>query len=64
MFGLRNPGHRARRGILSGTSLRNAALAGVGMLALKWWRNRQTTNQAPTPEPSPSSRTTSTQNPW
>ncbi len=41
MFGFRNPGRRARRGTFSGTNVRNALLAGAGMLALKWWRNRQ-----------------------
>jgi hypothetical protein len=64
MFGLRNSARRARRGTFSGTNLRNAALAGVGMLAWKWWRSRQTSNQSPTPGTSTSSRSTSTQNPW
>jgi hypothetical protein len=47
MFGLRNPGRRARRGTFSGPNVRNALIAGAGMLALKWWRNRQTQNRTP-----------------
>ncbi len=64
MFGLRNPGRRTRRGAFGGSNLRNAALAGVGLLAWRWWRNRKTSNQAPAPEAPPSSRTTSTEDTW
>jgi uncharacterized membrane protein YebE (DUF533 family) len=42
MFGLgnRNRGRRVRNDTFSGSRLRNAALAGVGMLAWRWWKNR------------------------
>jgi hypothetical protein len=47
MFGLgnRNRGRRVRNDTFGGSNLRNAALAGVGMLAWRWWRNRQASNQ-------------------
>lgn len=64
MFGLRNPGRRARRGTFSGTNLRNAALAGVGLLAWKWWRNRQTPNRAPSDSTPSSAGSASTENAW
>ena len=43
MFGLgnRNQGRRVRNDTFGGSRMRNAALAGVGMLAWRWWRNRQ-----------------------
>lgn len=47
MFGRRTTGRRSRRGVFSGSNLRNAALAGAGMLALRWWRNRQASNRTP-----------------
>jgi hypothetical protein len=43
MFGLGSNKRRMRNDTFSGGRLRNAALAGLGMLAWKWWRNRQTT---------------------
>jgi len=49
MFGRRRTGRRTQRGVFSGPNLRNAALAGAGMLALKWWRNRQAANRGPQP---------------
>ena len=51
MFGFGNR-RRARQDTFGPSRLRNAALAGIGMLAWRWWRNRQ----AP-------SRPTSTTNP-
>jgi hypothetical protein len=46
-------GFRKSRGIRGGTfgsaNLRRAALAGVGMLALRWWRNRQASNRVTHP---------------
>ena len=50
MFGLgnRNRGRRVRNDTFSGSRIRNAALAGVGMLAWRWWRNRQGSAGHPT----------------
>ena len=46
MFGFGNRDRRRVRNDTFGSNkLRNAALAGVGMLAWKWWRNRQSNNQ-------------------
>jgi hypothetical protein len=47
-FGNRNRGRRVRNDTFSGSRLRNAALAGVGMLAWRWWRNRQNPSQPTT----------------
>jgi hypothetical protein len=44
-FGNRNRGRRVRNDTFGGSNIRNAALAGVGMLAWRWWRNRQSSNQ-------------------
>jgi hypothetical protein len=42
MFGRRTNTRRTRSGGVFGSSnLRKAAIAGVGMLAMRWWRNRQ-----------------------
>jgi hypothetical protein len=42
MFGRRTDTRRTRgSGVLGSSNLRKAAIAGVGMLALQWWRNRQ-----------------------
>ena len=42
MFGFNRSRRRARSGgVLSSTNLRKAALAGVGLLAVQWWRKRQ-----------------------
>jgi hypothetical protein len=43
MFGLgnRNRTRRVRNDTFGGSSMRNAAIAGVGMLAWRWWKNRQ-----------------------
>ena len=45
LFGFGNRNRSVRRGGLLGGNLRNAALAGAGMLAMRWWRNRRA-NQA------------------
>ena len=57
MFGRRRAGRRTQRGVLSGPNLRNAAIAGVGMLALRWWRNRQSANRGAQPAEPVSPRT-------
>lgn len=43
MFGLgnRNRGRRVRNDTFGGSRMRNAVVAGVGMLAWRWWKNRQ-----------------------
>jgi len=46
MFGRRTDTRRTRSGgVFGGSKLRKAAIAGVGMLALQWWRNRQAGNR-------------------
>jgi hypothetical protein len=45
MFGFGNNRRQVRNDTFSSNRVRNAALAGVGMLAWRWWRNRQTSNQ-------------------
>jgi hypothetical protein len=47
MFGLgnKNRGRRVRNDTFGGSNIRNAALAGVGMLAWRWWKNRQSSPQ-------------------
>jgi hypothetical protein len=58
MFGRRNTGRRQQRGALSSSNLRRAAIAGVGMLALQWWRSRQTPGRTSrTEEPASSTKT-------
>ena len=57
MFGRRNTGRRQQRGALSSGNLRKAAIAGVGMLALRWWRNRQASGRTSRPgEPASSAQ--------
>ena len=41
MFGFGNTRRRARNETFSPNRIRNALLAGAGMLAWRWWRNRQ-----------------------
>jgi hypothetical protein len=50
MFGIgnRNRGRRVRNDTFGGSNIRNAALAGVGMLAWRWWKNRQSGANQPT----------------
>ena len=43
-FGSRNR-NRVRNDTFGGNNIRNAAIAGLGMLAWKWWRNRQANDQ-------------------
>jgi hypothetical protein len=45
MFGFGNSPRRGRSGTFSTSNLTKAALAGAGLLAAKWWRNRQSTNR-------------------
>jgi hypothetical protein len=50
MFGIGNRNRRVssrRGGAFSGTNLRNAAIAGLGMRAVRWWRNRQAAGPTP-----------------
>jgi hypothetical protein len=53
MFGLgnRRSGARSGGGTFGSRNLRNAAIAGLGMLAVRWWRNRQEAGRAPTTGP-------------
>lgn len=48
-FGNRNTSRNVSRsgGWSSGGGLRRAAVAGLGMLAYRWWRNRQAPNTRP-----------------
>lgn len=46
-FGNRNR-NRVQNDTFGSNKLRNAAIAGVGMLAWQWWRNRQSNNQSNT----------------
>lgn len=47
MFGFGNGNRQQVRNDTFGPSrVRNAMLAGVGMLAWRWWRNRQAGNQS------------------
>jgi hypothetical protein len=45
MFGFRSTRRSASAGTLAGSNLRKAMIAGVGMLALRWWRNRQASSR-------------------
>jgi hypothetical protein len=45
MFGLGRNKRQVRNETFSPHRLRNAAVAGLGMLAWKWWRNRQETSR-------------------
>jgi hypothetical protein len=46
MFGIGNNDRRqVRNDTFGGNKMRNAAIAGVGMLAWKWWKNRQQSGQ-------------------
>jgi predicted negative regulator of RcsB-dependent stress response len=47
MFGFGNRNRQQVRNDTFGPSrVRNAMLAGAGMLAWRWWRNRQANNQS------------------
>jgi hypothetical protein len=52
MFGFGTK-RQVRHKALGSHRMRNAAVAGIGMLAWKWWRNRQQSGQ-PTPKASTS----------
>lgn len=45
MLGFGNSRRRTRNNTFSSNRIRGAALAGLGMLAWKWWRNRQTSDR-------------------
>jgi len=45
MFGFGSNRRQMRNDTFSSNRVRNAALAGVGMLAWRWWRNRQSPTQ-------------------
>jgi hypothetical protein len=48
-FGNRNRNrNRVRNDTFGSSKLRNAAIAGVGMLAWQWWKNRQSNTQSNT----------------
>lgn len=54
MFGFGNSPRRGRSGTFSSSNLTKAALAGAGLLAAKWWRNRRTADRrTPRPEDQP-----------
>jgi hypothetical protein len=44
-FGNRNR-NRVQNDTFGSNKLRNAAIAGVGMLAWQWWKNRQSNTQS------------------
>ena len=47
LFGIGSRTQTTKRGgLLGGGTWRNAALAGAGMLALRWWRNRRNPHPA------------------
>jgi hypothetical protein len=48
MFGFLNRTRRSRSAFRPG-GIRGAALAGVGMLAWRWWRNRKGSDTMSTP---------------
>jgi hypothetical protein len=64
MFGRRTPGRRVRRGTFSGANVRNALIAGAGMLAWKWWRNRQASTPATPSSPPTNPASSSPENAW
>ena len=45
MFGFGNKRGRGRNDTFAPSRIRGAALAGLGMLALQWWRKRQASNR-------------------
>ena len=48
MFGFGNKRARVRNDTFAPNRIGGAALAGVGMLAWRWWRNRQKAGPTPT----------------
>ena len=60
MFGFGNSSRRSRGGAFSTSNLTKAALAGAGLLAARWWRNRQNEERrAPRREDEPTINTES-----
>jgi hypothetical protein len=45
MFGFGNKRQRVRNDTFAPNRIRGAAIAGLGMLAWRWWRNRQSAGQ-------------------
>jgi hypothetical protein len=45
MFGFGNKRQRVRNDTFSPGRIRGAAIVGLGMLAWRWWRNRQSAGQ-------------------
>ena len=45
MFGFGNKRARVRNDTFAPSRIGGAALAGLGMLALQWWRKRQASNR-------------------
>jgi hypothetical protein len=48
MFGIGSHKRRGRSDTFAPNRIRGAALAGLGMLAWKWWRNRQASGRPTT----------------
>ena len=55
MFGIGRVTRR-RNSTFSSSRVRNAALAGAGMLALRWWQNRQKGKNTTATNPKPGSQ--------
>lgn len=51
MFGIGSHKRRGRSDTFAPSRIGGAALAGLGMLAWKWWRNRQASGRPTTPNP-------------
>ena len=47
MFGFGTSRRRVRNETFAPNRVRNALLAGAGMLAWRWWKNRQGAGQSP-----------------
>lgn len=45
MFGFGNKRRKVRNDTFGPGKIRTAAMAGLGMLAWKWWRNRQSSER-------------------
>jgi hypothetical protein len=57
MFGIGSSKRRGRNDTFAPSRIRGAALAGLGMLAWKWWRNRQSAGRPATNPERPFSET-------
>ncbi|MFL5401590.1 MAG: hypothetical protein ACJ8BF_02105 [Gemmatimonadales bacterium] len=60
MFGLGNSKRRGRNDTFAPNRIRGAAIAGLGMLAWRWWRNRQSTGPSTTTHSQPFSESSRT----